>query len=144
MRWRDSASLGLLLAGCASPRAPAAAVMSPGLVEEPVTAVLTAALDADRKFESADSLWDSDAVVVANGASRDAPPRFAGIEPGGEAAITSSRLEVRQSVVWVYFEYRWISVRDARAREGRATVILTPKAGGAGWKIVHAHSSTAP
>lgn len=144
MRWRDKLPISLLLAACVQTRTPPTAVVSPGVVEEPVTAVLTAALDADRKFESGDSLWDGDAVVIANGALRHAPPRFAGVEPGGEVAITSSRLEVRQTLVWVYFEYRWISLKDAVAREGRATVILTPNKEGTGWRIVHAHSSTAP
>lgn len=131
------------LAACApSPGTPAAApVSSPGAVEEPVTATLAAALQADSRFASADSLWDPDATVIANGTLRYAPPRFAGIEAGGEAAITSSRLEVRQSLVWMYFEYRWISVKEGAARDGKATVLLTPRDGG-GWKIVHLHSST--
>ena len=116
-------------------------VYTPGVVEEPITAVLIAALDADRRFTTVDSLWDPDATVVANGSSRYAPPRFAGIDAGGEVAITSSRLEVRQSLVWVYFEYRWISVKEGMARDGKATVLLTPREGG-GWRIIHAHSST--
>jgi hypothetical protein len=89
-----------------------------------------------------DSLWDPEATVVANGTPRYAPPRFAGIEAGGEVAITSSRLEVRQSLVWVYFDYRWISVKEGRARDGKATVLLTPRADGGGWRIIHSHSST--
>src|ERR1051326_8457018 len=71
-----------------------------------------------------------------------APPRLAGVEPGGEVAISSSRLEVRQSLVWVYLEYRWLSMTGGLAREGKATILLTPRAGGSGWRIVHAHSST--
>ncbi len=143
MRWtRGSLSLLLLAAGCGHSQVGPAPVLSPGVVEEPVTAVITAALDADRRMATADSLWDSDATVIANGELRYAPPRFAGIEPGGEVAITSSRLEVRQSLVWVYLEYRWLSVQDGLARDGKATVLLTPRSGGAGWKIVHLHSST--
>ena len=115
---------------------------TPGVVEEPITALLVAALDADRQFATADSLWDPEATVVANGSSRYAPPRFAGIDAGGEVAITSSRLEVRQSLVWVYFDYRWISVKEGIAREGKATVLLSPRAEGAGWRIIHLHSST--
>lgn len=141
MRW-TRASLSLLLAGCGHAQAAPAPVLSPGAVEEPVTAVLTAALDADRRMATADSLWDADAAVIANGELRYAPPRFAGIEAGGEVAITSSRLEVRQSLVWVYLEYRWLSVKDGLARDGKATVLLTPHGGGAGWRIVHVHSST--
>jgi hypothetical protein len=145
MRWTpNSVSLLLLAAGCGGHAVPppAAPILSPGIVEEPVTAVLSAALDADRRMATADSLWDSDATVIANGELRYAPPRFAGIEPGGDVAITSSRLEVRQSLVWVYLEYRWLSVKDGVARDGKATVLLTPHQGGAGWQIVHLHSST--
>jgi len=107
-------------------------VLSPAAVEEPITAVITAALNADRRLESADSLWDSNATVIANGVQRFQPPRFAGVDSGGEVAITSSRLEVRQSLVWVYLEYRWLSMKDGVAREGKATVLLTPRQGGGG------------
>jgi hypothetical protein len=144
MRWtRSRGWLVLLAAGCGHPQAAAPPpVLTPGGVDEPVTAVITAALDADSRMATADSLWDSDATVIANGELRYAPPRFAGIEAGGEVAITSSRLEVRQTLVWVYFEYRWLSVKEGLARDGKATVLLTPRSGGAGWKIVHLHSST--
>ncbi len=147
MRWTpNSLSILLLAVACGvRPSAPAGPppVYSPGVVEEPITAVLVAALDADRQFTTVDSLWDPEATVVANGSPRYAPPRFAGIDAGGEVAITSSRLEVRQSLVWVYFDYRWISVKEGMARDGKATVLLTPRAGGAGWRIIHLHSSTA-
>ncbi|HEV8598721.1 MAG TPA: nuclear transport factor 2 family protein [Gemmatimonadales bacterium] len=106
-----------------------------------MTAVLAAALAADARDEPADSLWERDATVVANGELRSVPPRFAGIAASGEVAITSSRLEVRQSLVWVYLEYRWLSLRDGTARDGKATVLLTPRTDGGGWRIVHAHSS---
>jgi hypothetical protein len=112
------------------------------VVEEPITAVLAAALDADRRFLTLDSLWDPDASVVADGSPRYAPPRFAGIDAGGEVAITGSRLEVRQSLVWVAFDYRWISIRDGVAREAKATALLTPRGAGGGWRIIHLHTST--
>ena len=145
MRW-ILPSLVAVGAGCAPPPAPApapppVAVISPRLVEEPVTAVLVAALEADRKFQSVDSLWDPEATVVANGTLRYAPPRFAGIDAGGEVAITSSRLELRENLVWMYFEYRWISVKEGMARDGKATALLTPRTEG-GWKIVHLHTSS--
>lgn len=117
-------------------------MLSPAAVEEPITAVLTAAFLADSRFESADSLWDKEGTVVANGQLRFGPPRFAGIARGGEVAITSSRLEVRQSLVWVYLEYRWLSVKDGVALDGKATVLLTPRPDQSGWRIVHSHSSS--
>ncbi len=131
-----------LVVACAKPQPAPAPMLSPGAVEEPITAVLMAALDADRRMTTIDSLWDPEAAVISNGEIRYAPPRFAGIEPGGQVAITSSRLEVRQTLVWVYLEYRWLSVADGLAREGKATVLLTPRTGSAGWRIVHLHSST--
>jgi hypothetical protein len=144
MRWIGHSALVTLAVACARATvAPAPRMITPGAVEEPITAVLLAALDADRRMLTIDSLWDPEATVIGNGELRYAPPRFAGIEPGGQVAITSSRLEVRQTLVWVYLEYRWLSVGDGLAREGRATVLLTPRTGGAGWKIVHLHSSTA-
>jgi hypothetical protein len=144
MRWARRSIAVLLLTGCGSSRTTRTAILSPGVIEEPVTAVLVAALEADSRLQPADSLWDPDATVVANGELRYAPPRFAGVEPGGEVAITSSRLEVRQSLIWVFREYRCLSVNVGVARGGRATVLLTPRAEGAGWKIIHLHSSTPP
>lgn len=144
MRWtRVRLALLVAAAGCGHAVAAPSPVLSPGGVEEPVTAAITAALQADASMTTPDSLFDQDATVVANGELRYAPPRFAGVESGGQVAITSSRLEVRQTLVWVYLEYRWLSVKDGVARDGKATVLLTPRAGG-GWKIVHLHSSTPP
>ena len=147
MRWvLPSGGLVLLaITGCggqAGGPAGAPPVYSPGVVEEPITSVLLAALDADRRFLTVDSLWDPEASVVADGSPRYAPPRFAGIEAGGEVAITASRLEVRQSLVWVAFDYRWISIREGMAREAKATALLTPRGPEGGWKIVHLHTST--
>lgn len=146
MRWTPRSGLCVLLVvvGCGGPAAVPPGpppVYSPGIVEEPITSVLLAALEADRRFLTVDSLWDPEASVVADGSPRYAPPRFAGIEAGGEVAITGSRLEVRQSLVWVTFDYRWISIRDGVAREAKATALLTPRDGG-GWRIVHLHTST--
>ena len=80
--------------------------------------------------------------MIANGEIRDDVPRFAGVAAGGQVAITESRLDLRQSLAWVYLEYRWSELSAGLVREGRATILLTPKQNG-GWKIVHAHSSTA-
>lgn len=147
MRWTPRSGLYVLLGimGCGGPAAVRPGpppVYSPGVVEEPITSVLLAALDADRRFLTVDSLWDPEASVVADGSPRYAPPRFAGIEAGGEVAITGSRLEVRQSLVWVTFDYRWISIRDGVAREAKATALLTPRDAGGGWRIIHLHTST--
>lgn len=139
-------AVALALGGCTTTvtRTPVVEAATPSSLEEPITAVIAAALDADRRLEPADSLWDPDATIIAGGVERYAPPRFAGVEPGGEVAITSTRLDVRSALAWVYVEYRWISLNEAVAREGRATVLLVPRADGRGWKITHTHSSVAP
>ena len=134
-----SALLGLAACGHAAPAA--TPTLSPFQIEEPVTAAIAAALAADGRGESADSLWDPEATVIADGEIRDDPPRFAGVAKGGQVGITQSRLDLRQTLAWVYLEYRWSELSAGLVREGRATVLLLPATTG-GWKIVHAHSST--
>lgn len=112
-----------------------------GPADDQVAAVFAAALEADARLETADSLYDAEAIVVADGISRYAPPRFAAIGPGGGVAITSSRVEVRSGVAWAQVEYRWLSTAAGLARAGRATVVLVPDERGA-WRIRHAHSSS--
>ena len=133
----------LLLTGCAGAGASRPApVLTSVQAEDPITEVLTAAFAADCQLLPADSLWDPDAIVVADGELREGPPRFAGVGPGGQVAITNSRLELRQGLAWVYLEFRWSLLKEGLAREGRATVLLVPGESRPGWKIVHAHSST--
>jgi len=102
---------------------------------------MQAAFEADARGERADSLWAPDATVIADGALRDEPPRFAGIGSGGAVAITQSRLDLRQGVAWLYLEYRWSELKAGAFSEGRATVVLTT-GGDDRWRIVHAHSSS--
>lgn len=131
------------LAGCAHPAPPASLALSPSQIEEPVTAIVAAALEADSRREAADSLWDPEATVIANGELRDGPPRFAGLGIGGQVAVSTSRLDLRQRVAWLFLEYRWADLPAGVVREGRATILLSPGTDGR-WRIVHAHSSTAP
>jgi hypothetical protein len=133
----------LVVLGSCTPRpAPVPAAVSPFQIEEPVTATMVAAFDADCRGEPADSLWDPEATVIADGALRDGPPRFAGVGLGGQVAITTSRLDLRQSLAWLYLEYRWSALNAGLVREARATVLLSPGVAGR-WRIVHAHSSSA-
>lgn len=141
MRTRLGVLALLCVSACAHPAPPAAPSLSPFQIEEPVSATIAAALAADRRGEPADSLWDPEATVIADGELRDDPPRFAGVGKGGQVAITQSRLDLRQTLAWVYLEYRWSELNAGLVREGRATVLLLPGKNG-GWKIVHAHSST--
>ena len=77
MRIRLGASALLCLAACRHAAPAVTPSLSPFQVEEPVTATIAAALAADSRGESADSLWDSEATVIADGEIRDDPPRFA-------------------------------------------------------------------
>ena len=141
MRTRLGVSALLGLAACSHAAPTATPSLSPFQIEEPVSAAIAAALAADGRGETADSLWDPEATVIADGEIRDDPPRFAGVAKGGQVAITQSRLDLRQTLAWVYLEYRWSELTAGLVREGRATVLLLPAKNG-GWKIVHAHSST--
>lgn len=137
-----------LLAACASappPETEPAPIIMEQPADESLGDLITAALAADARLELAAPLYADGAITVANGETRQVPPRYAGLAPGGEVAVTSSRIEVRQGVAWAYVEYRWISTAEGSAREGLATFVLVPAAaGGAGWRILHAHSSAAP
>src|SRR5262245_5576647 len=82
VRIRLGAPALLCFAACAHPTPPAAPSLSPFQVEEPVTAAIAAALAADGRGESADSLWDPEATVIADGELRDDAPRFAGVAKG--------------------------------------------------------------
>jgi hypothetical protein len=135
----------LLLAGCVSLPAPESSV--PLVVheapDESLMNLVTAALVADARLEPATPLYAEGATLIANGEARHFPPRYAGLAPGGEIGISSSRVEIRQDVAWVFVEYRWISTAEASAREGVASFVLVPATGGgAGWRILHAHSSS--
>lgn len=102
-----------------------------------------AALAADARLEPATPLYAEGATAIANGEVRHFPPRYAGLAPGGEVGVTSSRVEVREGVAWALVEYRWLSTAEGTAREGVASFVLVPAGGGGvGWRILHAHSSS--
>lgn len=127
---------------CAPPPA-APPPMAAGPADDQIAATIGSALTADSRLDPADSLYDVEGVVVADGVTRHAPPRFAGVGPGGSVAITSSRIEVRSGLAWAQVEYRWISTSAGLATEGRATFVLVQNERGA-WRIRHAHSSSPP
>lgn len=130
-------------AACGGSRAPVqTGTLLPSASDDQALEVVTAALEADARLDPADSLYDREALVVANGELRYAPPRYAAVGDSGAVAIASSRVEVRSGVAWAQIEYRWISTAAGLARDGRATFVLTPDDKGA-WRIRHAHSSSA-
>jgi hypothetical protein len=106
--------------------------------------VVAAALVADAALSPADTLYEHDAVVVADGRVRRDPPYYAAIgtevERGGAVAITASRIELRAGLAIVHVAYRWVATQAAVVREGVATFVIGPDAQGR-WRIRHAHSS---
>ncbi len=120
-----------------------APVMAHEAADESLMNLISAALAADARLEPATPLYAEGATAIANGEVRHFPPRYAGLTPGGEIGITSSRVEARQDVAWAFVEYRWISTAEGSAREGVASFVLVPATGGGvGWRILHAHSSS--
>ncbi len=133
--------LGLVACGGGAGLPPAATPLPLVTPDEQLADLLQDALDADARFEPAERLYNQDAIVVANGLARFAPPRYAGIEPGGAVAIAASRLEVRGGMAWARVEYRWMSTDEGKVREGQVTFVLVAERDGA-WRIRHAHSSS--
>jgi hypothetical protein len=132
----------ILAAACGGSRPPMqSGTLLPSASDDRALEVVTAALESDARLDPADSLYDREALVVANGEMRYAPPRYAAVRDSGAMAIASSRVEVRSGVAWAQVEYRWISTAKGLARDGRATFVLTPDDKGA-WRIRHAHSSS--
>jgi len=107
-----------------------------------VAEIATEALEADARLDRADSLYLREAEIVAQGHRRIAPPRYAGISPGGQVVVSSTRVDLTGTVAWALIEYRWLAPNQNLLREGRATLILVMGTD-RHWRIVHAHSSTA-
>lgn len=131
----------LLIIACGGSPVPPRAVYPVAPADEALSQLIVTALAADTRLETPSGIYESDALVVADGTARYAPPRFAGLGPGGDVAVTSSRIEVRGGVAWAQVEYRWLSTAAGRAAEGRATLVMVPTVEGA-WRIRHAHSSS--
>jgi len=141
---RSSIALLWLLASCAgNTRSPQTASLDPRASEAEISGVIELALQADSRSEAADSLYAPHATVIADGRVRRGSPRFAGVEPGGQVAVANSQLEIHGIAAWGDVEYRWQSNSENLAREGRASFVMTPAQGRAGWWIVQVHSSTA-
>lgn len=140
-----SLCLAAACGGAIRPAAPAVGLLLEQPADESMVALITAAMVADARLEPAAPLYADDAVTIANGELRPLPPRYAGLAPAGEVAIVSTRIEVRERTAWAVVEYRWVSTAEGTAREGVASFVLIPaEAGGVGWRIRHAHSSSPP
>lgn len=135
------AAVALVLALACGGARPAAEPAPASRADDAISELLTAALEADARLETADSLYEPEAVIIAGGRRQYAPPRFTGLAPGGAVAIVSSRVEVRGTLAWAQVEYRWLSTAAGLAREGWATFVVAQNDKGA-WRIRHAHSSS--
>ena len=122
--------------GAVLPSSPAVGASSE--VQALVRLALTLDAAADR---AADSLYAPDAVVIAHARARLAAPRFAGISYGGRVTVAAETVTIAGRFAWVMVDYRWTNAQQRLAEAGRATVVCEQRAGQAGWKIVHAHSS---
>ncbi|HYT04885.1 MAG TPA: nuclear transport factor 2 family protein [Gemmatimonadales bacterium] len=131
-----------VLAGCVARSqrlAPSAAVVAlgtPELIQEIVRQALALDAAADR---AADTLYASEALVVANARVRVAAPRFAGVGYGGRVTVASASVTLEGRFAWTVVDYRWINSQQNQAEAGRATFVCEQKP--KGWKIVHVHSS---
>jgi hypothetical protein len=109
---------------------------------EEVRALVRRALTLDAAADrAADSLYAPDAVVIANARARLAAPRFAGISYGGQVTVAAETVTIVGRFAWVMVDYRWLNAQQRLAEAGRATFVCEQRERGAGWKIVHAHSS---
>lgn len=133
----------LLACGHAAPPSIPAAVPPPQAqpIADVLAEVATAALVADARLEPADSLYNPDVEVIADGRRRTVPPRFAGVEAGGQVVVGSSRVDVSGSFAWALLEYRWLAPGQNLIREGRVTMVFALAPDGWTWRITHAHSS---
>ena len=111
---------------------------TPEDVQTLVRLALTLDAAADRV---ADSLYAPDAIVIANARARLAAPRFAGIGYGGRVTVAAATVTIAGRFAWVLVDYRWSNAQQRLAEAGRATFVCEQRNEGAGWKIVHAHSS---
>ena len=139
MRGRSVLLAAVLGAACVSrtmtPRGTEAAP-TPDAVES----IARLAVTLDGKSDSAaDSLYASDAVVVANARTRIAAPRLAGVGPGGQVTVSAATVTLEGRFAWVLMDYRWTNAQQRLAEAGRATFVFERRE--RGWKIVHLHSS---
>ncbi len=115
---------------------PASATGTSQQVEALARQALTLDAAGDR---GADTLYASDALVVANARIRVAAPRFAAVTPGGRVTIAAATVTLQGRFAWVMVDYRWFNLEQRLAEVGRVTFVCEQRP--AGWRIVHAHSS---
>src|SRR5690349_348375 len=135
---RRSRIAGLAAAALAAACVTSRSVLTPRATvrgtPEIVEGIVRAALLLDAALNrAADTLYTTDAVVIANAQVRLSAPRFAGVTFGGHVTVATASVTLEGRFAWVLVDYRWVGARQAEA--GRATFILEDRPGG--WRIVH-------
>jgi hypothetical protein len=140
--WRPLAfaALSACAPASSSTSAPSVRLADPE-VEAYVSAVLEAIVVGDTRQGASDTLFVPGADIISNGSNRISAPRLAGVHFGGQAAVTTSQVNVRQDVAWATIDYRWFSEDKTQVHLGKATLVLAPSRGGT-WKVVQLHSSS--
>ena len=140
--WRTCLLVAAVLAGCVTrtqrvaPKANTAALGTPELVEAMARQALVLDAAGDR---AADTLYASEAIVVANARVRLAAPRFAGVGYGGRVTVATATATLEGRFAFVLVDYRWVNAQRNQAEAGRATFVCEQKS--SGWRVVHVHSS---
>jgi hypothetical protein len=99
-------------------------------------------IQSENDLVEPDSLFASDALVIADGEPRGSVPRLAGVGLGGTLQLVTTRVASRGAFVWGVMEYRWLpSFESDVLRVGVATLIIAKLPDGS-WRIVHLHSSS--
>jgi len=139
--WGTALALGLA-AACVPPRQPRTAsplrtaLGTSSQIENLVRSALALDAAGDR---AADTLYASDAMVVANARGRLGTPRFAGVGYGGRVTVAAATVTVEGGFAWGMIDYRWFNLQQHQAESGRATFVCERRS--SGWRIVHVHSS---
>lgn len=140
MRADAALALSLLAAACVTRQQTPTMRMGATTTSQDAEAVVRLALQGDAAGDaSADTLYGSDALVVANARVRIRAPRLAGVLPGGRISVASATATLEGRFAWVLLDYRWFNPQTSQVTGGRATVVCVLREGG--WKIVHLHSS---
>ena len=119
-----------------APSGTATAAGMPDAIQEMARQAVLLDAKGDR---AADTLYASEALVVANARVRLGTPRFAGVGLGGRATVAAAAVTLEGRFAWVLVDYRWLNSERNQAEAGRATFVCEQKP--KGWRIVHVHSS---
>lgn len=136
-RWPLAAAL-LTAAGCATRPAGPVAVGAQADDRE-ILALVRQSLQADASGQPANDLYLPNSTVIANGADRRTPPRFAGVGAGGRVRVTAVNGYVEAGFAWATADYQWVA-GDGNASEAAKATFLMERLDGR-WRIRHVHSS---